>query len=96
MREPCFARRTDVLWRQAPDRVLVRLPRPGDGEDEATDLLGLAALAWLALDEPGSTAEVYERLTEEDVLDESVSAEAVDDAIEQLVTKGWVRPAASS
>ena len=42
-----LSRRSDVLWRLGADRVLVR--RVGA---DGLDLVGAAALVWLALDEP--------------------------------------------
>lgn len=42
-----LARRSDVLWRLGADRVLVR--RVGA---DGLDLVGAAALVWVALDEP--------------------------------------------
>lgn len=57
--ESAYARVRRVLWRQGPDRVLVR--RAGG---EAFDLLGLAAMVWVALDAPSSLAELTEELAE--------------------------------
>ena len=52
-----WRRRADVLWRLGPDRVLAR--RVGA---EGVDLVGAAALVWVALDAPtdlaGLTAEL--------------------------------------
>lgn len=42
-----YARAGDVVWRIGPDRVLVR--KVGH---EGLDLVGAAAMIWLALDEP--------------------------------------------
>ena len=51
MSEPVYSRAPGVVWRLGPDRVLVR--RIGaHGDDAAADLLGEAALVWIALDEP--------------------------------------------
>jgi ribosomal protein S12 methylthiotransferase accessory factor YcaO len=54
--EPIYSRAPDVVWRLGPDRVLVRRIS-ASGDDAAADLLGDAALIWIALDEP-ATAEV--------------------------------------
>jgi hypothetical protein len=46
-----------VVWRQAHDRVLVR--RIGDHSDKAqADLHGVAALVWVALDQPMSVEQL--------------------------------------
>lgn len=59
--EPVYSRASDVVWRLGPDRVLVR--RVGAiGHDAAADLLGDAALVWIALDEPGTTSAIIERI----------------------------------
>ena len=42
-----LSRRSDVVWRLGPDRVLAR--RIGS---DGLDLVGAAALVWVALDEP--------------------------------------------
>ncbi len=69
-----------------PDRVIVRraharLDTSGD------DLLGVAALIWLALDEPATFEELERRLAEADV---DVSNQPVTDSIDQLIDAGWV------
>lgn len=51
MSDRVVQRAREVVWRQAHDRVLLR--RVGDHSDRAqADLHGLAALAWVAMDEP--------------------------------------------
>ncbi len=57
--QAAYARARRVLWRQGPDRVLVR--RVGG---EAFDLLGAAAVLWVALDVPRSLAELTDELAE--------------------------------
>ena len=63
MSETVYARSPDVVWRLGPDRVLVRRVG-GRGEHGAADLIGEAALAWLAVDEAGSLNEINERLSQ--------------------------------
>jgi hypothetical protein len=58
--EPVYARAPDVVWRLAPDRVLVR--RIGAPDLQAQDLHGAAALVWISLDEPGTMSGVTERI----------------------------------
>ena len=60
-----YARASDVLWRLAHDRVLVR--RIGH---DGRDLVGLAAMIWLALDEPRTLHDLEEQLG--DVVDEPI------------------------
>lgn len=78
-----YARVERAVWRQGPDRVLVaRL----DGDD--TELLGAAALVWLALDEPRAATELVDELAEF-----GASAAEVADALHQLCEAGLVEPA---
>jgi hypothetical protein len=51
-----YARADNIVWRAGPDRVLVR--RVGHGAVGARDLLGAAAIVWLALDNPLTMAEM--------------------------------------
>ena len=91
-----YARQVEALWRLAPDRVLVRRPWPKDGQDDAADLLGMAALVWIALDEPGSVAEIERRLLEARRRDEpELDLDLLGDTVQQLVAAGWVEPARS-
>ncbi len=54
-----FARAPGVVWRLAGDRVLVRRAFAAGAEvDDAADLLGAAAMAWVALDEARRADEV--------------------------------------
>jgi hypothetical protein len=80
---PVYARATDVVWRAAPDRVIVQRVDPALPEP-AADLLGAAALVWTALDEPANTTELEERLIDAGVfIDWAV-------ALERLVAAGVV------
>ncbi len=54
-----YARAQRVLWRQGPDRVLVRRV-----SGEALDLLGMAAMVWVALDSPRTVAGLIDELAE--------------------------------
>ena len=93
---PRYTRQVQVLWRVAPDRVLVRRPWPKEGQDEAADLLGMAALVWIALDEPGSVAEILERLDEaRDDSDPGHDPNVVRDTVDQLLATAWIEPAPS-
>jgi hypothetical protein len=58
--EPIYSRAPDVVWRLGPDRVLVRRVDVPDGDPR--DLQGVAALAWISLDEPGTLTQVAERI----------------------------------
>ena len=78
-----YERAPGIVWRVGPDRVLVR--KVGQGADGALDLLGPAAVAWVALDEPATVDELAERLTEAEV-----PGERVDEAVQQLVESGLV------
>ncbi len=58
---PQYARAARVLWRLAPDRVIVR--RVGDRTaDAAAELTGSAAVLWLALQSPRSEAQLCAEL----------------------------------
>ncbi len=86
-----FARHGEVLWRLAPDRVLVRRLWPMSGRDEAADLLGMAALTWMVLDEPGTLTDVVDRLSDVELADQaSITEHATVDALDQLVAAGWL------
>jgi hypothetical protein len=62
-----YSRAPDVVWRLAPDRVLVR--RIGHTDEQLLEVLGDAALVWLALDEPATEQEISERLVGADITD---------------------------
>jgi hypothetical protein len=53
MPDDIYTRAGDALWRTAPDRVLVR-----QIGHEGVDLLGAAAMVWIALDTPRPMAEL--------------------------------------
>jgi hypothetical protein len=58
-----YTRAWGVVWRLGPDRVLLR--RVGVPPDAAAvEITGRAVFAWIALDEPGTIAEIVERLTD--------------------------------
>ena len=79
-----YTRSEDLVWRLAPDRVLVR--RVGDhGDTAAVDLLGAAAVVWVAAEEPLTT----EQLAAETELD----AATVADSIALLVQGHWLAEA---
>lgn len=54
------SREPKVVWRLGPDRVLVRRVDGADGDTH--ELHGAAALVWIALDEPGTVADVTARM----------------------------------
>ena len=57
------ARDHRAVWRLAADRVVVR--RVGDhGPDAAAEVTGSAILVWLALEEPRTTAELLDELSD--------------------------------
>ena len=95
-----FVRAAEVVWRVAPDRVLVR--RVDDGEprsaddgdndvDDAADLMGAAALVWVALEEPATAAQIVERLGHADLARPTAE---IADVARQLVEAGWARTSA--
>jgi hypothetical protein len=91
-----YARHVQVLWRLGPDRVLVRRPWPTEGQDEAADFLGLAAMIWLVLDEPGTLGEIELRLAEAaDADDPSPANDDLVDTVDRLVATGWVERTAT-
>jgi hypothetical protein len=80
--EPVYSRAPDVVWRLGPDRVLVRRIG-GRGEAAAAELIGGAAVAWVALDEPATRSELRTRLSEGLMLGAEIGA------IDQLLSAGW-------
>ena len=79
-----WEREPNVVWRLGPDRVLVRRVG-GDG----LDLVGAAALVWIALDAPRTRADLIAELS-------SVSAAAaepseLDAAVSELLQHQLVR-----
>ena len=94
--DPVFTRVIDVVWRLVPDRVLLRRvgdgPPQGDrGLDDAADLMGVAALVWVALDEPASATQIAERLDAEGL---ARPLAEIAEVARQLVEAGWARTSA--
>ncbi len=90
-----FCRSDGVVWRLAPDRVLVR--RLGDlSANGCADLIGLAAAVWVGLDEPASIAELHSRLADAGFDVETARADpdgiTMKDALAALVERGWIEP----
>jgi hypothetical protein len=78
-----FVRADDLVWRLARDRVLVR--RVGDhGDSAAIDLLGAAAVVWVASEVPLSPEEL--------AADTELDIETVTDTIDLLITGRWLVP----
>ncbi len=82
MSGPRYRRRVDVLWRLADDRVVARRIS-GDG----LDLVGAAAMVWVALDQGRVAGDV---LFELQTSDPSASTQHVDQALAQLMDAGLV------
>ena len=78
---PGFTRSTDIVWRATRDRVLVRRVQGADG----AELVGLAALVWVAADTPSTVAGLASELD----ADETSIAEAVS----MLTSAGWLNEA---
>ncbi len=92
MSETVYSRAPDVVWRLGPDRVLVRssgLSRGG----RSSDLIGLVAVVWLVLDEPGSYLELWQRLAGTEIMEHASEAD-VQRAIIELSDEGLVEPGA--
>ena len=76
-----YVRSPDLVWRLAHDRVLVR--RVGDHDAAAaTDLLGAAALVWVAAEYPLTATEI--------AIDTALDADAVAASISLLVAGRWM------
>ena len=75
-----YTRATNVLWRNAPDRVLVR--RIGH---DGVDLIGLAAIIWIALDTPTTLLDLQSELSA--LLDDPID---VVGTLEALVADGLI------
>jgi hypothetical protein len=58
-----FARVADVVWRSAPDRILIQRIT-GPPEVAAIDLIGDVAFVWIALDTPAARNELGARLAD--------------------------------
>lgn len=82
-----FVRLVEAVWRLAPDRVLVRRVWPKGDEDHAADLLGVAALIWVALDEPATMVELADRLTD---ADQVIASDDLQETLDSLLQTGWV------
>ena len=86
-----YARDQQVLWRLGPDRVLVRQPWLTEGHEQSADLLGLAAMIWLVLDEPGTLDEIERRLAEaRDADDPSPAHDDLVGTLDQLLETAWI------
>ena len=86
MSDATYERRSDVVWRIAPDRVIVLPVEAGAG---ASDLTGVAAAVFAALDEPATVVEVVRRLGEAGLHVDP--GDGVDGALAALVEAGLVR-----
>lgn len=78
-----WARVPRVLWRLAPDRVLVR-PVGGDG----LDLTGLAALIWVAVDEPRRLEELMEELV---TIDPTITDDSLMRVLAELASRDLLK-----
>lgn len=87
-----YARQVEVLWRLAADRVLVRRPWPKNGQVDAADLLGMAALVWLALDEPCTMREIGKRLADAHGTSgqPELDLDLLGGTVERLLETGWI------
>ena len=79
-----WEREQNVVWRLGPDRVLVRRIS-GDG----LDLVGAAALVWIALDSPRTRAALVDEISS--VSADLASAEALDAVLRELLERQLVR-----
>jgi hypothetical protein len=80
-----YTRAPGVVWRLAGDRVLLRRVRAAGSPDDAADLFGVAAMVWVALDEPRAADEVAAEVTS------AVGAvPPLDEALAELVAQGFV------
>jgi len=66
MSDPTYSRRTDLVWRSGPDRILLHRV-DGPAETASTELSGPVAFVWLALDEPATVEQLISRLAEADI-----------------------------
>ncbi len=88
MNDRTYARARGVMWRIAADRVLVhRVGVPA--ESAAFELTGPIALAWAALDEPGTLTDVAARLAES-AMPAELSVQVLADDLERMVDIGLV------
>ena len=82
-----YERADNVVWRIAPDRVVLR--RLGHRADGGIDLFGTAAVAWAALDSPATTATLVERIVDAGV-ELPDPATQIDAALGEMTTAGLV------
>ena len=81
----------EVIYRRVPgavDRVLRDRALVVDPAGQGHRLEGLAAIAWMALDEPGAVADVRTRLVEAGLGDDEQGTAMLTDAVELLVGAG--------
>lgn len=78
-----WEREPNVVWRLGPDRVIVR--RVGD---DGLDLVGPAALVWIALDGPRTRAGLVEEITS--ATDDAPEPSALEGALRELVDRRLV------
>lgn len=79
-----YRRRIEVLWRAAPDRVVITRTDAPTGSG-AAELIGPVAFVWLALDEPATQADVESRLAEA-----GVGALQVAPELQRLLSAGLI------
>ena len=79
-----FLREPNVVWRLGPDRVLVR--RIGS---EGLDLVGPAALVWIALDSPRTRSGLVDEISS--ALCAATDIADLEAALSVLVDRGLVR-----
>lgn len=75
-----FQRSPSVVWRLATDRLLVR--RADGTEPVAEDLLGAAALVWVAVDEPRTSDDVAREV--------GIDPETVRASLDVLLAHRWI------
>ena len=75
-----YTRSPAVLWRVGPDRVLVR--RTGH---DGLDLVGIAAMIWIALDRPRTPTDLQSELSE--LSDEPIDLDAT---LASMVASGLI------
>lgn len=81
-----FCRTRGVVWRLAPDRVLVR--RIGDhSEEAAADLTGIAAQIWLMFE---SVSSIDQLATELDAAGQGVDRSELARCVAQLTSLNWI------
>jgi hypothetical protein len=84
-----------VVWRTAAGRVLLHRVG-GSPEQAAFELSGPVALVWLALDEPGTAADIAARLAEAGIHDDTtIEADATTLVQRGLLTIDAIAPASA-